>query len=498
MTTERSATLDTIRSTSGKMVVACLWMNVALIVGVNAWRGALAGFPLLCAALALALLPSWLSTRDLSGPRTRIVSSMALAGLVALLVATLRQEGAGRALQVDAHMYFFACLAIVAAWLDWKALVAYSAVVAVHHVGVTLLLPSLVFPDGGGIDRVLLHAAILVAQTAILVWLVFTIQKSVAASDALARTESEKSEAEALKAEAEILAAAERARMLTMHRQVQDFHASVGRVVSNVERSLVEMETSADVLTDFSRRTGEVTSDAAANALQASGNVRTIAEICVGLNCGADQISGHLDVTGTVTRAATEEARQTERTVAVLTAAVERIGSVIGTIRSVAEQTNLLALNATIEAARAGAAGRGFAVVANEVKSLAGQTARSTEEIAAQIRDVQGATEQSVTFMRAFGSRIADIEATTTAMVEAITHQRSATLAMDASVGAAVRDTESAATRVSEVAGTLGTTTEVAGHVQAATASVREQVSVLRAVTASFVQVLDTPPSRAA
>ena len=199
-----------------------------------------------------------------------------------------------------------------------------------------------------------------------------------------------------------------------------------------------------------------------------------------------------------VTRAATEEARRTGETVGQLMSAVERIGSVLTTIRSVADQTNLLALNATIEAARAGAAGRGFAVVASEVKSLASQTARSTEEIAAQIRDVETATEQSVVFMRAFADRIVDIERTTGAIVETVARQRSAMVQMDTQVAATVGEADAATGHVSAVARRLGTTTTIAGDVEASVAAVRGGVEVLRGVTVAFVATLDAAADRVA
>ncbi|CAA2145149.1 methyl-accepting chemotaxis protein [Methylobacterium bullatum] len=494
----QGSTLDKIRTSSGKALIGLLWVNVALIVGINAWQGALPSIAVAGAALALALPPTWLSTHDLTGPRTRVASSMALAGLVAVLVAILQREGAGRSLQLDAHMYFFASLAMVAAWLDWKALIAYAAIVAVHHLGLSLVLPSLVFPDGAGIDRVLLHASILIAQTGVLVWLVASLQAGVAASDALQQSVADRDAAEAQKAQAVAQVEAEQARMQAVEAQVRAFQGAVGRAVGTIEQTLGAMDGSAARLLRFARETTQATDGASASSQHASRNVRQIAQTCLGLTSAADEIAGHLAVTSTVTRAAADEARQTGETVHALTASVERIGSVITAIRQVAEQTNLLALNATIEAARAGEAGRGFGVVAAEVKTLAGQTAGATEEIAAQIRDVEGATQTAIAFMRGFAAQIADVERTTVAIVEAIERQRRATQAMDINVGAAVQDAQSATAQVSAVAEALATTTVVADEVQASTQAVRDQVGLLGTVIAAFVRDLHTGQARAA
>lgn len=492
------STLNRIRASSGRALIGFLWINAAIVVAANAWRGTFAALGLTGAAMGLSLVPTLLARRDITGPQTRLVTSMSLAGLVAMLVAVFEQTGADRTLQVDLHMYFFACLAIVSALIDWRALVAFAGVVAIHHLGLSLLLPALVFPDGGGIDRVALHAAILIAQTGVLAWLVVQIQKGVSAGDALIRTESDKDEADHLKRQAEDQARRETVRSAAVEGQVRSFQGAVSGVVETIEAALAVMETSAREMSNVAKATAHETDGASNRSLQAGENVRRIAQTCEGLGQTADEISRHLDATTTVTRAASEEARQTGETVHQLMVSVERIGSVITTIRAVAEQTNLLALNATIEAARAGEAGRGFAVVATEVKGLAAQTARSTDEIAAQIRDVQGATEQSVAFMRAFATRIDDVERTAGAMIEAIGRQRIATQGMGVDVGAALADAEAASAQVTQVARTMGTAHAVIDQVEASTGAVRHQVGILRGVTAAFVKDLDGSAARRA
>src|SRR6185436_5454534 len=159
---------------------------------------------------------------------------------------------------------------------------------------------------------------------------------------------------------------------------------------------------------------------------EASTNVETAATAAHELSSSIAEISQQLGRTIEVVRVSVEEAETTNDQIAGLAQAAQKIGDVVKLIRDIAGQTNLLALNATIEAARAGEAGRGFAVVASEVKSLAVQTAKATEEIAAQILAVQGSTTGAVNAIRNIGGRMKEISSYTTAVAASVEQQNAA------------------------------------------------------------------------
>ena len=142
-------------------------------------------------------------------------------------------------------------------------------------------------------------------------------------------------------------------------------------------------------------------------------------ELTASINSIAQQVTRSAEI---ATKAA-EEARRTNSVVEGLAAGTQKIGEVVTLIQSIASQTNLLALNATIEAARAGEHGRGFAVVASEVKALANQTAKATEEISAQIQDIQNATGQAVSAIQAIGGTIAEIDEISNEIATAVDQQ---------------------------------------------------------------------------
>lgn len=484
------SSLDTIRLSFGKACIAFLWLNAAVVAGAGAWRGTLPLVPTLICVAVLAGIPTLLAIRNPAGVSTRTISSMALAGLVALLVAAFKPDGSARILQIDMHMYFFACLAIVAAWLDWRALVAYTGVVAVHHLLLSLTVPALVFPDGGGLDRVFLHAAIIILETGLLLWLINRLQTALEATDALLSVEAAKAEAEELRQKAEVQAAAEAERRLRVQTEADQFREAVTALADDVALSLSSLNGTAQSLMHLARETTQETTSASHDASQSMQNVQVVAQACEEVVAAIQGIAEHATATHRITEETMVDAGRSSETIRTLNTYVDQVGSVIDLIRAIAEQTNLLALNATIEAARAGEAGRGFAVVASEVKALSSQTAKATEEIARQIQEIQNASSDAVGTMQAFAKRIAEIKSSTEGIAAAVQQQRDAAQDISGNVEVAVRGSQGATMKIKGVAQSIAQTDAAADRVEGASREVHRHTERLRMLVGDFLQRL--------
>jgi methyl-accepting chemotaxis protein len=245
--------------------------------------------------------------------------------------------------------------------------------------------------------------------------------------------------------------AAGAARRAELIRFADEFETAVGSIVSNVSDSAHQLEHAAATLTQTAETTQNLASRVAGSSEQASGRIQSVATATEQLSSSVDEIGRRVRESNRIAESAVVQAEETDGRIGELSRAAQEIGDVVKLITAIAEQTNLLALNATIEAARAGDAGRGFAVVASEVKSLAGQTAKATDEISNHISGMQDATRESVAAIKQIGGTIGQISTIASSIASAVEQQGAATQEIARNVQGVASGTREAATDITEV-----------------------------------------------
>ena len=251
--------------------------------------------------------------------------------------------------------------------------------------------------------------------------------------------------------DAAVKASADAERKTTLTRLANDFEATVGAIIGTVSAASVELEQAAVTLTRTVETTRQLSTAVASASEQASGNVRTVASATEEMHAAINEIGQQVQSSRDIASQAVIEADKTDAQIAQLAQASHRIGDVVKLITAIAEQTNLLALNATIEAARAGEAGRGFAVVAQEVKALATQTAKATEEIGQQVTGMQTATQVSVAAIKDIGGTINRISGIASNIAVAVEEQGVATREIARNIQNAAQGTSQVAANINDV-----------------------------------------------
>jgi methyl-accepting chemotaxis protein len=282
--------------------------------------------------------------------------------------------------------------------------------------------------------------------------------------------------------------AAGRAKSAKLQELTADFDRTVSTALGAVGQVAGMLESSSQAMSGAAEQTNRQLTDLAAASEQVSAAVGTVSHAAGELSASIAEIGRQVHQSSTISSVANEEARHTNDIVRGLAESSAKIGEVINLINGIAAQTNLLALNATIEAARAGEAGRGFAVVAQEVKALANQTTKATEEIGAQIGAVQSATGQAVTAIGGIATRINEINEIAGAIAAAVEEQSRATAGIAANIEQASTASRKVAANTSGVSQAAIETRKTAEEVLSSAKALTGEAGGLRGTVDSFLQ----------
>jgi len=295
-------------------------------------------------------------------------------------------------------------------------------------------------------------------------------------------------EGERLKSEqAAIDARAEESKRAMLNELAEAFEAQVIGVVRSVSAAAAQLEKHAAAMTAAAEATNYKSLAVSSASDQATNNVHTVASAAEQLSASIREIGQQVTNAAAIASEGAQQAGSTVQVVRGLDESAQRIGEVIRLINDVAAQTNLLALNATIEAARAGEAGKGFAVVASEVKNLAAQTAKATEEIAAQINAVQAATGDVVRAIEGISETIARIDEISATIASSVEEQGAATGEIARNVQQAAQGTQEVSANISDVTQAAADTGRVASEIVSAASELTDQAERLREEVDRFI-----------
>ena len=477
-------TLDVVRQRVACVLLGLAFLHVPLLALFFWLRGENELLPV-GLAFFLAASALLLYSRRGAATITQLFMALVLVGQVSIMVFSL----AGHPWQPDMHMYYFAVLALLAGFCDWRPIVMGAALTAMHHLVLQYVLPSAVFYQGGSLLRVLLHAVIVVMETSFLATIAVIMERMFVINAESLELARETAERERLAGEGEKRIAEEIGRRAQVLREI------VAGFRARMEQEMAVLDSSADVIqgeavaligtSDQARRQTVLVSDATSETMLGIDHLSAASdELAVSISEIGRSVSH--SAKGSTTAAGL--ARKASDEIEHLARNSESVGAVVELIRGIAAQTSLLALNATIEAARAGEMGRGFAVVASEVKTLSAQTAKATDEVSTQIGAMQDASQRSLKAIRDIVTAIGDVERVADAISVSVQQQGQAT----SEIAHQVRMSFEGARRSADIVGSFEAMTEGAHHaaqqVQDSAEALAAQARGIREEVATFCE----------
>ena len=281
--------------------------------------------------------------------------------------------------------------------------------------------------------------------------------------------------------------AAEAEKQSAMHALAGRFEVKVGVLVKSLSGGSHKLKATAQLMSVAAGKAGQQASIVAVAANEAGSSVQTVAGAAEQLAGSINEISGEVAQSARMTAEAVTNAQRTDEIVRALADGADKIGRVVGLISHIANQTNLLALNATIEAARAGDAGKGFAVVASEVKSLANQTARATEDIGAQVGQIQASTKEAVDAIRGITGTIEAVSGIAMKISAAVEQQSAATAEIARNVQQTAAATQEVTANINGITASANETGSTASELLRDATDLSHQTAMLSSEVNSFL-----------
>lgn len=451
------------RERFSRFLIAILWVNAAVLALGTPSASPLNRPELVLTGVALAVLATMIWRIDRTGWITRQVTSIVTMGQVMLLVYAF----AGHSYQSDMHMYFFAMLAVLAGWLDWRIFIPATLAIVVHHLALSLLFPEAVFLNGSQIDRVLLHGLIVLVQSAALSCVVLSLRQSLEIS------ESERDKADAARASAdearrdlaESMERGAQVRRQALHSVADDFEREIAGIARDVIASVQSLRTASQQMKTGALEVSERSSAASQSSRETSSNVVAVTQGTTELAQSFAEVDRQVAETTRVVGETTRQAQAVLDTVGELSRKAGQIGDITDAISTIAKHTNLLALNASIEAARLGHSGGGFTIVAQEIKSLANQTWRATEEIQNQIGAIRDSSTDAIGAIDAMNATVGSLNQISSNVATVVEQQNAAAANIAQIIRRAADETVFAAGHIDIVSRIAAETDEAASHV---------------------------------